>query len=258
MLTSDFKRLSALATGDANLPYVSQSGGWHIRILPNSRYQVRQVAYDSENKNTGGSITYATGSSWSAIRNYPANGVIYVNDDVWVEGALLNGRLTIASSAQLNPSNQRTATSIIIADDITYATKDGNVAIGLIAQNNIKIPMYAPLSKLPPSSDDNLEIDAAIIAQEGRQYVSYDSSGWASGWGPRRGTLTFFGSVGSFITPYRRTDDRTDGHYAGFFSGVNTYDGFMLYNPPPYFPTVGTYQILDWNELPSTDAVPFQ
>lgn len=257
IVTSDFARLNSLATGDANLPYVSASGGWHIKILTGNRYQVRKVASDSENKSSGGSITYAAGSSWSAARNYPNKGVIYVNDDVWVEGAGVSGRLTIACSGQLNPSGQQTATNISIVDDITYATKDGNVAIGLIAQNNIKIPMYAPISKLPPSTNDDLEIDAAIIAQQGKEYVSYDSSGSASGWGPRRGELTFFGSVSSYITPYRRTDTRTDGHYAGFATGVNTYDAFLLHNPPPYFPKIGTYQILDWNELPSSEAVPF-
>jgi hypothetical protein len=26
----------------------------------------------------------------------------------------------------------------------------------------------------------------------------------------------------------------------------------LLHNPPPSFPTVGSYQILEWRELPST------
>ncbi len=41
----------------------------------------------------------------------------------------------------------------------------------------------------------------------------------------------------------------------GFDNGTNTYDPWLLHDPPPYFPTVGSYQILDWQELPNTQSV---
>jgi hypothetical protein len=28
-----------------------------------------------------------------------------------------------------------------------------------------------------------------------------------------------------------------------------------MHDPPPYFPTVGSFQILDWQELPSAQGV---
>lgn len=270
IVTSDFARLNGLATGDSNLPYVGSSGylGWYIKLLPNNQYQVARVTGETENRGTWNDATNDYGGTLSietlsAPRNYPFNGVIYVNDDVWIEGTNVTGRLTVASSGQLNPpGSPRNATTISVVGDLIYAHKDGSVAIGLIAQNDIKIPMYAPWRKectLSTRSQLDMEIDAALIAQQGKEYVNYDASGSPSEWGPRRDTLTFFGSVSSYATPYRRTDTRSDGHYAGFFTGVNTYDGFLLHNPPPYFPKVGTYQILDWTEMPSsTEAVPFQ
>ncbi len=59
-----------------------------------------------------------------------------------------------------------------------------------------------------------------------------------------------YGSVSSCLQPYRYS---TGG--GGFANGENTYDPYLLHNPPPYFPTVGTYQILDWRELPLSQAV---
>jgi type II secretory pathway pseudopilin PulG len=263
-VTSDFVRLSGLATGAANLPYVVPSPstaahGWYIKILPNQQYQVAQVTAEYEAKgyssgnNRGGYLTYGTLSSPIA---YPFKGVIYVNDNVWVEGTDLSGRLTIASSGQLNPAGRQAATSVNIVGDITYHAKDGTVAIGLIGQNNVKIPMYAPMGRSGSLSSMDMEVDCALIAQQGAEFVNFDSSGYSSGWGPRRDTLTLFGSVSSLGTPYRRTspiDGSSD--YAGFSQGENTYDGFLLHNPPPYFPTVGSYQILDWQELPSSQEL---
>ncbi len=265
-VTSDFVRLSGYATGVHNLPYVTPTApgrahGWYILIDSNQTYRVAQVTYEYENKswndgnnNRGGYLTYGT---LSAPRAYPNQGVIYANDNVWVEGTDVTGRLTIACSGQLNPPGQRDATSINIVGDLTYAEKDGTCAIGLIAQNNVKIPMYAPMGKSGiPLSNVSMEIDCALIAQQGAEFVSFDSSGSSSGWGPRRGLLTIFGSVSSFQTPFRRTSPISgSSNYAGFEEGENVYDGFLLHNPPPHFPTIGSYQILDWQELPKSQMV---
>ncbi len=252
-VTSDFVRLSGFATGVDNLPYVVPSPstaahGWYIKILPNQQYKVTRVTGETETKSgVGGSLTYDNGG-WST-RPYPNKGVIYVNDNVWVEGTDVSGRLTIACSGQLNPAGKQAATSINIVGNLTYHAKDGTVAIGLIAQNNVKIPMYAPIGQ-PASHATNMEIDCALIAQQGAEFVNSDSSGSSSGWGPRRGLLTIFGSVSSYQTPYREFTASSGSDYSGFDTGANTYDGFLLHNPPPYFPTVGSYQILDWQELP--------
>jgi hypothetical protein len=140
-VTSDFTRLSGLATNSGSLPYVNlpyvnpvtsgQAHGWYIKLLSGSRYQVAQVTDEREDRTwsttgypankRGGYITYGTVYGPYA---YPPNGVIYANDNVWVEGTGLQGRLTIASSGQLNATGKTASTSIYIIGDLTYAVKD--------------------------------------------------------------------------------------------------------------------------------------
>jgi hypothetical protein len=67
--------------------------------------------------------------------------------------------------------------------------------------------------------------------------------------------LTIYGSVSTYNKPYRSTVNQSGATLGGFDDGANTYDPWLLKNPPPYFPTVGSYQILDWNELPSTQGI---
>jgi hypothetical protein len=122
---------------------------------------------------------------------------------------------------------------------------DGTVAVGLIAQNNIEIPAYAPWGKSGQVSELDMEIDAALIAQQGKEFCRAADLG-----GPTRDLLTIYGSVSSYSRPYRYS---TGG--GGFANGANEYDPFLLHNPPPYFPKTGTFQILNWQELPSTQAI---
>ena len=184
----------------------------------------------------------------SGVLNYPPSGVIYVNDNVLVEGANLSGRITIACSGQLNSSGKTAATNASIVGDLTYSAYDGTVTVGVIAQNDVKIPTYAPWKETGTLSNMNLEIDCALIAQQGKEYVSAADFG-----GPDRGTLTMYGSVSSYTRPYRYNT----GNDGGFLIGVNNYDPYLLHNPPPYFPTAWSFQILDWSELPSSQGLLF-
>lgn len=263
-VTADFSRYRDMASGDHELPYVTPSPstaahGWYIKLLPGEMYQVAQVTAEYERwdyvngLNRGGYLTYG---ALSAARAYPSNGVIFSNDNVWVEGTGLTGRITIAATGQFNGTG-RTA-SVNVVGDILYSTKNGSVAVGLIAQENVKIPMYAPMGKAGTMGTNwtsnvgtvDMEIDAALIAQKGKEFVNYNGT-----YGPRRGLLTFFGSVSSYLTPYRVSVAYNQVDYGGFGRGANEYDSFLLHNPPPSFPTVGSYQILQWRELPSTQEV---
>jgi Tfp pilus assembly protein PilX len=254
-VTSDFARLNDIAVGNGvNLPYSTSTKhgstqGWYIKLLPGKKYQIKRVTAEKESKNgTGGGLTLVAPSSPvpSGILSYPSEGVIYVNDNVWVEGTDVDGRLTIASSGQLNGPGKNAATSIHVVGDLTYSRKDGTVAIGLIAQNNVEIPTYAPWNKGGTVSQQDMEINVALIAQQGKEYVTAADLG-----GPTRDMLTIYGSVSSYGRPYRYST----GNHGGFVNGSNIYDPWLLHNPPPHFPTVGSYQILEWRELPSAQGV---
>lgn len=254
-VTSDFARLNDLAVGNGiNLPYSTSSAhgstqGWYIKLLPGQQYHIMRVTGETETSSGyGGTLTLVAPSSPVPSGNlpYPTNGVIYVNDNVWVEGTNVDGRINIASSGQLNVSGKNAATSVHVVGDLTYSTKDGTVAVGLIGQNNVEIPAYAPLGKTGTLSTMDMEIDAALIAQQGKQYARAADLG-----GPDRDMLTIWGSVSSYLRPYRYNT----GTQGGFANGTNEYDPWLLHNPPPFFPTVGSYQVLDWRELPSGQGV---
>jgi hypothetical protein len=158
-VTADFERLNNMATNAgsayAKVAPITTNGahGWYIKLGPGSTYQVAKVTgeYESYNYNVGGAewggylrYAYYTGQagSLSPPIQYPPNGVIFVNDNVWVEGTGVTTRITIAASGQFN--SPASTVDINIVGDTTYAALDGKAAIGLVAQRNIKIPMYAP------------------------------------------------------------------------------------------------------------------
>jgi Tfp pilus assembly protein PilX len=265
-VTADFVNLRTLATLDGSTyAYRGPSSphGWYIKLTSDGYYAARVTAeLEQANYNVypnqGG---YLTHESLGTLHPYPDNGIIFVYDNVWVEGTGLDDRVTIAATGQFN--NNSITASVNVVGDITYAAYDGSVAVGLIAEQDVKIPMYAPLGKYGTlgtswgyGTDDShlgnisMEIDAALIAQTGKEYVNFNGVS-----GPRRNMLTIYGSVSSCLTPYRCSVAADKVNYAGFGRGSNDYDEFLLKEPPPHFPTVGSYQILAWRELPSTQQV---
>src|SRR3989344_2911271 len=114
---------------------------------------------------TGGAQTFL------ANHQFPANGIIFAEDHLWVEGQIDGARLTI-SSAKF-PDNSSTRTSIAVNNNILYTNYDGSDIIGLIAQNNFNVGL---------KSLDTLRIDAALIAQNGRVGRHYYGSSCGTGY----------------------------------------------------------------------------
>ncbi len=111
-------------------------------------------------------FTYNSASSLGVA--FPANGIIYAQDDIWVDGQVNNGRLTIVAAKE--PLATGTA-DIILNNDLKYTNYNGKDAIGLIAQQDILVGFF---------SKDTLRIDAALIAQNGRVGRPYYGSGFTS------------------------------------------------------------------------------
>ncbi len=163
-----------------------------------------------------------------STQNLPSNGLIYVEDKTWVEGTV-KGRALVAA-AQL-PYNANTAPDIIIPNNITYAAKDGTNVLGLIAQRNILVSYYAP---------NTLEIDAALFAQNGSCQFYYYS-------GNVKSTITVYGTIGSYGV-WTWTWVSGNSVVSGYQNTVTTYDGNLLYSPPPSFPlTTDGYQQISWS-----------
>lgn len=167
--------------------------------------------------------------------NYPSNGIIFVEDNVWVSG-IINGRKIIIASARF-PENPANMTNIIINKDLLYTNYNGNDAIALIAQRNINVGL---------KSEDDLRIDAVLIAQNGRVGRYY----YSQQCGPeyKRTKITVYGSI---ISRFRYGFSWVSGNTwsSGYRDRELIYNRDFLYFPPPFFPLSSEfYQILKWKE----------
>ncbi len=162
-------------------------------------------------------------------QNLPANGLIYVEDRVWVEGTV-NGRVLVAAAKM--PYDQNTAPSIIIPNNLVYQAKDGTSVLGLIAQKDILISYFAP---------NTLEIDAAMIAQNGSTQ-NYLFSGNV------KTSITVYGSIGSYGVWTWSWVNGSGTVVSGFQNTATVYDANLLYGPPPSFPlSTSGYQQISWS-----------
>ncbi len=198
--------------------------------------RVNTVSNDSvtqyKRKNTSVTNCTGCGSSYpNCTQNFsiPANGVIFVEDDVWLSGQV-NGRKVTVVAANLTGSGPDR--SLYIPNDIRYTNYDGSDIIGAIGQLDVSIPL---------NSEDDLRVDAALIAQKGKVgRPNYGSS-------DHKSVITVFGAI---ATNLRYGFAWTGGWSDWGYTDRNLYyDNNLLYYPPPYFPT-GTQYLVDlWEEL---------
>lgn len=159
----------------------------------------------------------------------PANGIIYIEDNTWVEGTV-NGRVMLAA-AKL-PYVANTAPSIYIPNNIIYQAKDGSSVLGLLSQKNVIVTYNAPT---------NLEVDAALVSQNGSaQFFLYST--------PRiKNSITIYGSIMSFGQWTWTWVNGSGNNVSGFTNTTSTYDNNLLYSPPPSFPLSSAgYKQLSW------------
>lgn len=225
---AEIRTSSLLADGR----YFPASGeqGWRLRFNSNATISARKVTgttcYKGKDVGSSSYVWYCVDIATQGVTttyDMPANGYIFVEDTVWVDG-VVNGRAVVGTAA---------GKSIIINGNLTYTAKDGNHVLGLIAEQNILIPRNSP---------DFLEINAAVMAQNGaakRYYypgnikdtlVTYGSVISAGIW-----TWSWVSGGGSVVSGYRNTN--------------STYDANLTYGPPPGFPVGSEYNLISWEEV---------
>lgn len=238
-LTADLANLKTMANTSGGL-YLANSGsqGYYLVLKTDDTFDLYKVtSVFSPPRGCYGSVP--GWGTWSInnktfIANYtfPANGIIFVEDNVWVSGQIDGARLTIASGRF--PESTNTNTSITVNNDLKYTHYDGQDVIGLIAQNNFNVGLY---------SDNDLQVDAALVAKNGRAGRYYYSSSCGSEY--QRDRLTLFGMIATRERYGFAYVDNT-----GYSERILTYDGNLLYGPPPSFPlTSDQYQIISWREI---------
>lgn len=239
-LTTDLSQMKSDA--QSNGRYISSSGslGYRIVLKTNDTFDLYRV---TRLESVSGSCTSSqddwgvwsirsNGQTFIANYAFPANGIIFVEDDVWVDGQIQTARLTIAAGRFPDSVNNRPA--IIVNSDLLYTYYDGRDVLSLIAQGNVNVGLR---------SENDLRIDAALVSQNGRVGRHYYGS--ACGTGYVRDSLTLFGMIAS---NERYGFAYTDG--TGYDVREIIYDANLLYGPPPSFPlTSDQYEILSWEEV---------
>lgn len=232
-----------------NGSYLGSSGamGYLIRFKPDNTYDLYRVDTlrskaswcTNETGESDWGVWSVNSSTFITNKEIPSDGVVYVADDLWVEGTLDNSRITVASGRVAAGITGKPDSNIIINEDLVYSKKDGSSVFGAVAENNVLIGLY---------SADDLEIDGALIAQKGAVKRPYYSS-YCSATYYRRNTLRTFGMYVTNKQPYFSFS--SGGVVtSGFQSQPAQYDGDLLYAPPPAFPlTTDQYQIISWSEI---------
>ncbi|MFH1187250.1 MAG: hypothetical protein V1688_00120 [bacterium] len=159
----------------------------------------------------------------------PANGIIFIEDNVWVEG-IVKGRFTLVSAKLTGiPADY---TTIRINGNINYLSHDGSDILGLIAEKDIKVPQYAP---------NVLTIDAILLAQNGRVFYNNYSS---------PAVKTSIEVYGGIITNKAWTWSWTQNGVTvdGYDQTTSIYNNDAAFSPPPSFPNTGEYNFISWKE----------
>lgn len=246
----------------------SISKGYLIRLNNNKTYDLYKVNSEDDTQTT---YTSALGTTLvaSAIP-FPTSGVIFVEDNVWVlSNPTVAGRVTIASGRLASSSY---STNIVISGNIKYTTKNGNDAVGLVAEDSIYVAPYAP----PATGSFTFEINGALLAASGNVMFGEgglnarkgtyrnDSDSCTRGWVAANQTMLFYGSVANRQTwtwtwdngtgacgdAVRATTGAASGRYiSGIYNNLTQYDYNLQYAPPPSYPVTSGYNILSWREV---------
>ncbi len=238
-LTNNLSSIKAEAQANGRYFAASGSQGYRITLNTDDTFNIRRVTSQYTDNNCDNTAGQTGWGIWSVnntvnVGTYPipANGLIFVEDNLWVEGSIDSARVTIAVGRF--PDNPATRPQLTVNNDLTYTNYDGTDVIALISQGNLNVGLV---------SDTNLRIDAALVSQNGRvgrYYYESDCSPYHI-----RNSLTLYGMI---ATNLRYGFAYTDG--TGYQNRDIIYDANLLYGPPPSFPlTSDQYEIISWQEV---------
>jgi hypothetical protein len=237
-VSTDLQDIKTKATANGKVLPKSNFLGYFIQFQADGTYKLAEVT----------SYSFANLAYSSLVSQpIPNNGVIYSEDNIWVEGTV-KGKYTVVA-AKL-PSVAATNRDITITNNLTYTTKDGSDTLGLVAQRDVKVG---------PKTPDMFEINAAMLAQNGRVYrpcrwndanPCWKANGNSqSDTYPIKNSITVYGSIGAFgYWNWSWVAGVSGTLKSGYQNTVQTFDEHLFYGPPPYFPSTGKYALLSWRE----------
>ncbi|MEK7612210.1 MAG: hypothetical protein AAB407_02625 [Patescibacteria group bacterium] len=236
----------------ANGTYFPDSGqsGYDVIVKTNDTFDVYRVnSIVPKPQGCSNVVADNDWDTWSVntktfLGNYPfpANGLIFFEDDIWVSGQIDSARITIGAARF--PETPGQIKNININNDLRYTNYDGTDVIGLISQNDINVGLY---------SEDDLRIDGALISKNERigrlYYRAPTENNTYCGPEALRDTVTLFGML---ATNERYGFSWTCGgvYCSGYETRTIIYDNNLLFSPPPGFPlTSDQYEVFSWEEI---------
>jgi hypothetical protein len=242
-ITSDLAGMKTSAQTTSGY-YRGPSGalGYEIILKTNDTFDIYKVTAVTSMSGTCSSNSFQESGwgSWSISSRtlasssvaFPANGIMFIEDNLWISGQINTARLNIGAGRF--PVNPSTYANITVNGNLLYTNFDSQDNIGLIAQNNINVGF---------ASADTMTIDGALVAQNGRAGRYHYASQCGTGY-----TRTQLSLYGMLASNQRYGFAWTDG--TGYATRILTYDGNLLYGPPPNFPiTASQYDIISWEEV---------
>lgn len=166
----------------------------------------------------------------------PDVGVIFVEDNVWLQGTIDGQRISIAAASIPDPSDNA---NIFITNHVSYTNYDGTDVLGLLAEGDFEILKDSP---------DNLQIDGAVLSQKGAiTKPEYNPQCCGSGCTAGKNTIDIFGCVitkgGLQFSLHKEMCPALE------IERTITYDNNLYLKPPPLFPADSFYYVDFWKEL---------
>ncbi len=160
-------------------------------------------------------------------------GLIFVEDNVWIEGTIPS-KITVVAANVVNAGVEPNA---YILNNVQYQATDGTDGLTLMAERNVLIS---------PSAPNSLTLNGIFIAQNGAFGMNaYDSCTYAD----KTGTLTILGTTVSNKRTGTQWTSFCGGYHKGYQNRIDSYDRYVATDPPPFTPVVSQdYQFVDWRE----------
>ncbi len=163
----------------------------------------------------------------------PTCGVIFVEDNAWIEGTLAQKVTFVAA----NVTNPGVYPNIVLKNNLLYTAYDGSVGFTAIASHNILIAPEAPV---------NLTLDGIFVAQSGTFGTNLYNNTYPAY--THKGNLNMLGTVVCLLRPVVYWS-YGGGKWSGYPGGVSVFDRQNSTNPPPFTPTTSTqWQFVDWQQ----------
>jgi hypothetical protein len=215
----------------------STKSGYHLNFNGN-QLVVRKVNSKSNEPNGkawGWYYNQMNGTSpYGTYTIDPSCPVVFVEDDVWLEGNI-TGKVTVAAADVDTPGKDP---SIFLNGNITYNTQDTGLLA--VAEKDVLIGFDVP---------ENLILQGIFIAQTG-YFGRYDYSDTAIPGGfaqhKLKDSLTLHGTV---VSANRAGYNYGSPLRSGFINVISTYDTSQVYSPPPYTPkATDVYTFFNWRQ----------